>query len=200
MGMVTARRLGRASHTDGRASRRLVAARGASRWLSRKPDEPTAQLWCALRAGRPRFSDGRRGLARHRSLHAPADELRRLSLIADALKGRFAQAEPLLRQAFNDDPRPDPLVAEALAELSGIYDLQLAGIAHETLDAGRSAPSSRISRRVEIDRRTGDTRAVEADYRAVVHARSERTQSPARSRQAAPQAHRNTEAGLEPRT
>ncbi len=168
MGMVAARRLGRASHTDGRASRRFGSGpRGAGALV-------VAKARRARRAARARLLRWPTAIFRRptrpcapRSLHAPADELRRLSLIADALKGRFAQAEPLLRQAFNDDPRPDPLVAEALgADLSGILRLATRRYRAETLDAGRSAAVKPYLWRVEIDRRTGDTRAVEADYRA----------------------------------
>jgi tetratricopeptide (TPR) repeat protein len=152
-------------------TREGAAARAAlARWLARTPDAPAAQLWRARFALADRaFPEADAALQRARALHAPADELRRVSAIADALVGHFAESEPLLRQAFNEDPTPDPLLDEALARVYlETYDLQRAGVALKRWmrDAPRDAKP--YLWRVEIDTRLGDARAVEADYRAAL--------------------------------
>ena len=139
-------------------------------WLEHQPDAPEVQLWRARFALADRdFSTADAALRRARALAAPVEELRRVSAIADALVGRFTETEPFLRQDFNEHRASDPLLAEALARIYlETYDFRRASIALKRwmLDAPRDAKP--YLWRVEIDRRTGDVAAVEADYRAAL--------------------------------
>jgi tetratricopeptide (TPR) repeat protein len=66
---------------------------------------------------RGRQDELRESIARARELGCPPESLAVLGALIDARGGRYAQAEPILRRAFNEDRETDPLLDEILARL-----------------------------------------------------------------------------------
>ena len=123
--------------TDARAARE---ARGAfatgqyqaaglalDRWLSAEPTSPEAHLLkgrVAVAMGRP--SEAADLLKQAHALGGPRDELDLLQALIAAKIGQNAEAEPVLRRAFERQSSPDRQVDEALAKIYiETYDLTL---------------------------------------------------------------------------
>jgi predicted Zn-dependent protease len=136
-------------------------------WLSRRPGSAEAYYWKA-----------RLGLALHRPegciaalqqaelLGYDRGRLDELKAISRALAGQAAQAEPLLREAFNRRTEADPLLDEVLAQIYlETYDLirAEAALARWMVEApGHARPHLW---RAEIDSRRGNPELVIEDYR-----------------------------------
>lgn len=96
-----------------------------SQWLSAQPDSSEAHLLkgrLAVAASKP--DEAAEELRRAQSLGHPRDELALLQALIESKVGRHAEAEPVLRRAFEQQQMPDRQVDEALAKVYlETYDL-----------------------------------------------------------------------------
>ena len=149
-----------------RAGRSGEARTALARWLRRAPDSAEAQLWRARLAIADRRPDeAAKALTRAVALGAPRPRIQRLHATAAALAGRFEEAEPYLRAAFNEGGAPDPLLDEALSKIYlETYDLPRAraALSRWALDAPNDPrPHLWLA---EADARMGDSSAPLNDY------------------------------------
>ncbi len=88
------------------------------RWLAAQPDSGEAQFyrtWLALAENRP--LEAADALARAAKLRFDPYRLQSLTAIFQARSGHFNEAEPILRQAFDDGSEPRAEVARELARI-----------------------------------------------------------------------------------
>ena len=154
-----------------RASRFDEAQQALSTWLVRQPNSAQAWLWQArlgLALGKPK--DASDALLKAESLHAPADETLLVRQIATALAGRFAEAEPALRAAYNrPGVPPDPLLSESLARIYlESYDFPRAAIVLDRWKLQAPANPKPFLWKAEVDLRTNKPEEALADYRAAL--------------------------------
>jgi tetratricopeptide (TPR) repeat protein len=141
-----------------------------ARWLRRDPDSAEALLWKARLAIADRLPDeAAEALTRAKERGADRRRLARLNAVAEALAGRRAQVEPFIRDEFNADQEPDPLLDEVLARvyLEG-YDLPRAGVALARWMRDAPNDPKPYLWRAEIDTRRQDATATASDYREVL--------------------------------
>lgn len=143
------------------------AAAIADEWAGRRPNAPMAWLWKAklgLATGNPAAASD--ALLKAESLGAPADQARLVRMIATAFAGRYAEAEPALRDAFNQPGRADPLLSEALARIYiESYDFPRAAIVLDRWKKESPTNAKTFLWSAEVDSRTGKSAEAIADYR-----------------------------------
>ena len=106
-------------------------------------------------------------LERARTFGHPRDELALVEAIIASKAGRLTEAEPTLKKFFDNNPRTDRQVNEALAKVYlETYNLTRAAIVLDRWTNDFPADAKPYLWRAEIHSRTGgDFRAVESDYR-----------------------------------
>ena len=113
-----------------------AATSALSLWLKKEPRSASAQYWKArLAIAMRRPDEASAGLKEAEALGYDSRRLRVLRAISSALAAPSPQAEPLLREAFEERGEPDPLLDEALAKLYlESYDLTRAEDRAQTVD------------------------------------------------------------------
>lgn len=153
-----------------RASRFDEAQQALTTWLARQPDSAQAWLWQArlgLALSQPKEASD--ALMKAESLQAPADQALLVRQIAAALAGRFAEAEPALRAAYNRPGPTDPLLSEALARIYlESYDFPRAAIVLARWKREAPANAKPFLWSAEVDLRTNKPDEALADYRAAL--------------------------------
>jgi len=144
-----------------------TANEALERWLRTSPNSAAAQFWrarIALALRRPQ--EAAEALQKAEALGEDPGRLKTLRAIAAGLSGRFAEAEPVLRDSFNTSAEPDPLRDEVLAKIYlETYDLPRAEVALKHWMRDAQADAKPYLWRAEVDSRTDKASNVENDYR-----------------------------------
>ena len=175
------------------------AGQAITRWLSAVPDAPEAHfLKGRVAVAMDRLSDAAFELKRAQALGLPRAELALLQALVATKVGRHAQAEPVLRRAFEEQHAPDRQVDEALAK---VY--------LETYDLARSATVLQVWTRdfpddpkphvwwAEVHSRAGEQEKVADDYREALRRDSSLVRAHLGLAEELRKAHRNAEAATE---
>jgi tetratricopeptide (TPR) repeat protein len=178
---------------------RFEAATSAlSLWLRKQPRSASAHYWKArLAIAMRRPAEAFAGLQVAEALGYDSRQLRVLRAISSALASPSPQAEPLLREAF-EQGEPDPLLDEALAKLYlETYDLTRAETALKRWMNDAPDAAKPYLWQAQIDSRRGQRENVLSDYRQAL--KRDARSAPARLALADElrAAHRNEEAAQE---
>ena len=152
-------RLSRSGQTD--EARRLV-----QRWITRRPSSAEAWIWktrLALETRRP--AEAAQGLRKAEEFRADPRKIDLLRAIALGQSGDFTRAEPVLRDAFNAQGEPDPLLDETLARIYlESYDMIRAGSVITRWMRDSPDDPKPFLWRAEVDTRTGNIDRLLTDY------------------------------------
>jgi tetratricopeptide (TPR) repeat protein len=176
------------------------AAAALDRWLHVMPRASEAHfLKSRVAVADSQLRDAIRELERARALGHPRDELAQLEALIASKAGRLTEAEPTLRNFFDNNPRPDRQVNEALAKVYlETYNLARAAIVLDRWTNDFPADAKPYLWRAEIHSRTGgDFRAVESDYRDALKRDPALARAHLGLADELCKAHRNQEAALE---
>ena len=150
-----------------RSGRYDEASKALGRWLKDSPDKVEPHLWkarIALALRRP--EEAEEGLNRARALGCDRNRLDVLRAVNAVFGGRFTDAEPVLRAAFNDGGEPDPLVEEALAKVYlESYDFPRASLVVDRWMRDSPDDPKPCLWRAEMDVRSGVGGRAMTDYR-----------------------------------
>ena len=175
---------------------RLDEARAAvADWQRRAPHSARAVVWSArLAVADRRLDEADEAIRRAAALGASKRETDRLHAVVLAFAGRFAEAEPVLRDALNEKAS-DPLIDEALAKVYlEMYDLRRARLVLNVWTADAPGDPKPYLWRAEIDIRAGDPAAALADYREALARDPKSTRAQSGLADGLRLAHRNAEA------
>lgn len=149
-----------------RAGQDDEAWRLVERWIARRPSSAEAWIWrtrLALATRRP--AEASEGLRKAEEFRGDQPRIDLLRAIALGQSGDFARAEPVLREAFNAQGDPDPLLDETLARIYlESYDMARAGSV--IIRWMRDAPGDPkpFLWRAEVDTRTGNIDRLLTDF------------------------------------
>jgi tetratricopeptide (TPR) repeat protein len=170
------------------------------RWLNARPDASEAHLIKGrVAVANAKLAVAIAELAQARALGHPRDELALLEALISSKAGRNTEVEPTLRKFFDNNPRTDRQVNEALAKAYlETYDLTSAANVLDRWARDFPEDPKPYLWRADIHSRTGgDVGAIENDYREALR----RDPSLARARLGLAdelrKAHRNDEAAIE---
>lgn len=143
------------------------AAAITDEWLSRQPNAAQAWLWKArLGLATENIAVASDALIKAESLGTSDNESLQVRMIAAAFAGRFTEAEPPLRDAYNQPGFSDPLLSEALARIYiESYDFPRAAI---VLDRWKKESPTLVKPflwSAEVDARTNKPAEAITDYR-----------------------------------
>jgi tetratricopeptide (TPR) repeat protein len=171
-----------------------------SRWLKARPNSAKAQfLKGRVELARGNVRSAAEALKRAGALGYPQPQLGVLQALIDAKLGRYAEAEPVLRLAFEKAKGPDPQLDEALARVYlETFDLVRAALVLDRF--AREAPDDPRPHlwRAEIDSRTESAPdAVLNDYREALKRDPDLARARLGLADELRKAHRNAEAATE---